>query len=211
MSMKVCCTNNFSKLGFKESLLSGIEPTIQEPSKSMESMDGTFVGWNGFKVAQAEDPALFTTELGPCMALFGKVKDESTGHTYLGLTHFYSKENSLQAFNQMLKELIGKTQNTVVEVFIAGGWKSSFSNRAALNQIIADYNLSQERVKIVADLFGRGELSFYGLDENRGLGYSGSVGIREAGFDQDLNPYVIYGARLEGYEGNYEGLSIIED
>ncbi len=211
MKINVYCTNNFSRLGFRESLLSGIESAIQEPSKSFGSPDGTFVGWNGFKVVKAEDPALFTTELGPCVALFGKVKDESTGHTYLGLMHLYNRQNGLAAFSQMLNELVGKTQNAVVEIFIAGGQRSSFANRALLNEIIAQHNLSQERVKIIADLFGQVELSFFGWDKNSGTAYSGSVGIHEAGFGQDLNPYVIYGARLEGYKGDYEGLSIIED
>lgn len=68
----------------------------------------------------------------------------------------------------MLKELIGKTRDAVIEVFIAGGQKSSFANRALLNWIIAEHNLSQERVKIIADLFGRVELSFYALDKNCG-------------------------------------------
>ncbi len=206
MSIKIYCTNNFSILGFRDSLLSGMESAIQEPLNNLQALDcnlKSYVGQNGFKVFEAQVERPYTKQLGPCIAIFAKAQDPLTKNTYLGLTHLYYK-NGVASVQGMLKEIADKTQNAAIEIFIAGGWETSAKNYALLKATIG-----KENVRVTADLYGLVDHPFCATKVNTEF-YSGDVGVEEAGFDADLNPYVIYGARIEGFNGDYKALKVYE-
>lgn len=149
--------------------------------------NSSFVGWDKGKVSQVgTELPLYTTELGPCIAILARAFQETDQVSHTAVHHVFMAPDK---FSDTLKNLVEKTVKGTIEIFISGGNSDS---REDCNKIISIIKQFQQRYLdiqfiIAENLFGLCELGVPYKVNSSGY-YPESCGLKYTGFNDEHLP-----------------------
>lgn len=160
-----------------------------------KATDNPIVPWDGFKIQDINSAVkrerLYTKHLGPCYALCAQVYHLHGELSHIAVAHCYLNVDLPSKFLQKIAE-ITENKYSYINLFVCGGNdRSKFMHEAIISSLdeIRDvrvfHDISFQLYKPVCI-------------EDKGTSYFGSIGIAEAGFDDNFHPRICVDIQVEG-------------
>jgi hypothetical protein len=154
-----------------------------------------FVPWDGFKIQKTDSSInkekLYTENLSSCYALCAQIYDMDGQLSHIALAHCFSNPDLP---DQFFKKIIETTsdKHSYINLFICGGNNSSKNMYYAVMKAISNMG----DLKLVHNISMQLNKNVMMSHENKL--YSGSIGIAEAGFDDNFHPRISVDVEING-------------
>lgn len=187
-----------------------VDEKIELPSKTAQNFSSfflmqpeqnksKFVGWNQFKIQKVESDTdvekLLTEHLSSCYALAVQIYHEGK-LSHLGLAHCAGNPEIPGQFFQKIAE-VTENKYDYINLFICGG-SSLTSVSDKMGKAIQEASQSIRDVRLVHDVSKALYKNVMVVHED--TVYSGSIGIKEVGFDDNCHPRICVDVQVEGVD-----------
>ncbi len=196
--------NEITDYGIESITLSRVSSNCLIPLAQIRSLskEDLYVGWDSWKIEKEyQNKLLCSDEFGPCIAFLarGFSIESPSSPLCVGLAHIFRDPETIKP---LLSAINQETHEGRIEVFITGGYRDKEHEKNYNKLIMIIEGLRQKmNLTVMDDQFGVMSPDKIYLVNRKKIAYSGSAGLKLAGFDEQGNPFAILGVNFNAFEG----------